>query len=129
MTTFEEIMKSLFYNQIVWFVDMFGKIKSNRTTLYADRNNCTSQAHIDKWLCINDMINVSKFYNQDWTPDWNNRKEPKFAIAVINIEEQLFGVIELTENISGFTVFKTYKDAQKAMTTLGKEKLTLIFLK
>lgn len=129
MTTFEEIMKSLFYNQTAWYVDMFGKIKSNRTTLYADRNNCTSQAHIDKWLCVNDMINVSRFYNQDWTPDWSNREERKFTVAVTNIAGQQFGVIEVTDNISGFVVFRSYEDAQKAMTTLGKEKLTLIFLK
>lgn len=129
MTTFEEIMKSLFYNQTAWFVDMFGKIKSNRTTLFADRNNCTSQEHINKWLCINDLINISKFYNQNWSPDWSNREERKYAIAVTNIAGQQFGVVEVTDNICGFVVFKSYEEAQKAMTTLGKEKLHQIFLK
>ena len=38
--TLDEIMKSLYYQKETYFLDIFGKIKHNRTTLYADRNNC-----------------------------------------------------------------------------------------
>ena len=128
MVSFDEIMKSLFYNKTAWYVDMFGKIKSNKTTLFADRNNCTSQAKIEKWLCINDLINISTYYNQDWTPDWTNFEEKKYAIVATDLVKQEFGVIEINQKSAGFVVFKSAKDAQNAIDVLKKEKLVQIFL-
>lgn len=129
MTTFQDIMKTLFYNQTAWYVDMFGKIKSNKTTLFADRNNCTSQAQIEKWLCINDLMNTSKFFNQDWTPDWSNREEKKYAIAATDFASKAFGVIEIAESSASFVVFRTFEEAEQAISILGEPKLTQIFLK
>ncbi len=129
MITFEEIMKSQFYNKTAWYVDMFGKIKSNKTTLFADRNNCVSQKQIDKWLCINDLLNIATFFNEDWIPDWDNFEEPKFVIIVDNIKNKSFAVEKVVDKISGFVVFKSQKEAQQAIEVLGNEKLQFIFYK
>lgn len=129
MTTFEEIMKSQFYNKTAWYVDMFGKIKSNKTTLYADRNNCASQKQIDKWLCINDLLNIATYFNQNWTPDWDNHEEEKFEIVVNNIQNKTYAVAKITDKISGIVIFKCQTDAQQAIDLLGKEKLEFIFFK
>lgn len=128
MNTFEEIMKSLFNQKTAWYVDMFGKIKSTKTTLFADRNNCTSQEQIEKWLCINDLLNIAHFYNQQWTPNWSNTNEKKFTIAVENFTTPAFSVIETNSQISGFVTFKTVEGAQEAIRILGIEKLAKIFL-
>lgn len=129
MIAFDEIMKSLFYHKTAWYVDMFGKVKSNKTTLFADRNNCTSQKQIDKWLCVNDLLNVATYFNQDWTPNWENTEEEKFEIMVDNIENRSFAVAKVGDKMSGFVVFKSQHDAQQAIEVLGKQKLEIIFFR
>ncbi len=124
MTSFEKIMKFLFHNQVAWYVDMFGKIKSNKTTLYLDRNNCTSLDHIEKWLCINDLINIAKYFNKNCELDHctadsryyiqiNSDGEPKVNAAI--------------NNYSSFIYFNKYDDAIEAIGIIGKEKLNKIF--
>jgi len=127
MITFEEIMKSLFYNKTAWYVDMFGKIKSNKTTLFADRNNCTSQQQIDKWLCINDLLNIATYFNQGWSPNWNNALEPKFAIVACLSENNKFQVSKISNETANFVVFKSEADAQLAIDILGDKKLERLF--
>lgn len=125
MKTFDQIMKSLFYNKTAWFVDMFGKIKSNQTTLYSDRNNCTSQQHVEKWLCINDLLNIAHELNEGWEPDWTDRNQDKFSLT--SLDNGGFDV-EKTNTIShSFVYFKTESLAQEAIQIIGAEKLNKIF--
>jgi len=120
----DEIMRSLYYKKEAFFVDMFGKVKSNQTTLYNDRNNCTSQEHINKWLSINDLLNVVSFLNQNWKPDWENKEEEKYTFS---IENKTISVQKVEYPIS--IVYFPSKDlAQQAIDTLGKEKLLQILL-
>jgi hypothetical protein len=74
------------------------------------------------------LINISTFYNQDWTPDWNNLEEKKYAIVATDVVKQAFGVIAISENSAGFVFFKSVEDAQNAIDVLKKEKLVQIFL-
>jgi hypothetical protein len=129
MITFEEVMKSLFYNNFAWYVEMFGKVKSNKTTLFADRNNCTSQAQVEKWLCVNDLMNLAKYFNQDWVPDWTNSSEKKFTIVLTNVQELKFEAVEVSETFFGFVFFKSAESTLQAIEILGVRKLNLIFLK
>jgi hypothetical protein len=129
MITFDEVMKSLFYNNLAWYVDMFGKVKSNKTTLFADRNNCTSQSQVEKWLCINDLMNLAKYFNHDWVPDWTNSSEKKFTIVLTNVQELKFEAVEVSETIFGFVFFKSAESTLEAIDILGVRKLNLIFLK
>lgn len=125
MKTFDQIMKSLFYNKTAWFVDMFGKIKSNQTTLYLDRNNCTSQQHIEKWLCINDLLNIAHGLNEGWEPDWTDESQEKFSIT--SLDSGAFDV-EKTNTVShSFVYFKTKSHTQEAIQIIGAEKLNKIF--
>ena len=118
----DEIMRSLYYKKEAFFVDMFGKVKSNQTTLYNDRNNCTSQEHIDKWLSINDLLNVSHFLNQNWRPDWKNTEEKKYTFYIAG---ESVAIQEVTNPIS-IAYFPTTDSAQQAIDIVGKEKLLQI---
>ncbi len=122
-----QIMKSLYSNQVAWYIDMFGKIKSNKTTLYADRNNCSSEKHINKWLAINDLINVSLYFNQSWQPSWDNENEKKYFIICENIYEKIFNVSFCTLQAENFIFFKNKEFAEKAIDIIGKKKLLEIF--
>ena len=115
-------MRSLYFKKEAFFVDMFGKIKSVQTTLYSDRNNCTSREHINKWLAINDLLNVSCFFNQNWQPDWNDKKEEKYSFSVKNGN---VGVQKVESPIS-IVYFPSESLALQVIDTLGNEKLLQI---
>ena len=82
--TLNDIMKSLYFKKEAYFVDMFGKVKCNQTTLYNDRNNCSTREHIERWLLINDLLNVARFLNNTWSPNWDDDKEEKYIIVIQN---------------------------------------------
>ena len=118
----DEIMRSLYYKKEAFFVDMFGKVKSNQTTLYSDRNNCTSREHIDKWLSINDLLNVACFLNQNWQPDWENKSEKKY---IFSVNGENVGVQQVEEPMS-FVYFPSEELAREAVDIVGNEKLIRI---
>lgn len=120
----DEIMRTLYYKKEAFFVDMFGKIKSNQTTLYNDRNNCTSLEHINKWLSINDLLNVAFFLNQNWQPNWNNKEEKKYSLCVEGGTIQ----IQQVEKPISMVYFPSEDLAQQAVDTLGNEKLMQILM-
>lgn len=66
-------------------------------------------------------MNVAKYLNGNWQPDWNNYKEPKYYIC---ISESLGEYIIYCDNIS-FVYFKTEELAKQAIDILGKETIKL----
>ena len=119
-----DIMKSLYFKKEAYFVDMFGKIKYNKTTLYNDRNNCSSIEHIERWLSMNDLLNVACFLNEGWNPDWQNDKEEKFIIVIQN------GIAtpQKTEIPASFVYFSSEEIIQQAIDILGEKELVRIFV-
>ena len=120
--TINEIMKLLYFKKEAYFVDMFGKIKCNQTTLYNDRNNCSSRLHVEKWLSINDLLNVAHFLNNGWTPDWNNMDEQKY---ILTIKDNII-TIQQTNYPASFVYFCSEDTAQKAINIIGADNLTQI---
>ena len=43
------------------------------------RNHC-----IDKILAISKLMNIAKYYNGDWEPDWNNQDEYKYNYNLLH---------------------------------------------
>lgn len=115
----EEIMKALYYKKEAYFLDIFGKVKHNQTTLYNDRNNCISEKHIDRWLSMNDLLNVSTYLNEAWTPDWNNMQESKFILVIENEKIN----VKKTSFPSSFTYFKSEESAKNAIEIIGEASL------
>ena len=111
-----EIMQSLYFRKETYFIDIFGKIKHNRTTLYADRNNCHSIEHIEHWLSLNDLLNTSVFLNGDWHPDWKNQEE-KYIICI----EAGKPAVKAVQEPCHFVYFKSEELARKAIDILGEE--------
>ena len=120
----DDIMRALYYKKEAFFVDMFGKVKSNQTTLYNDRNNCTSQAHINKWLSINDLLNIACFLNPNWQPDWNNKEEAKYTLR---IEKDTVKIQKVEYPIS-IVYFPSEDLAQQAIDIIGRGKILEIFV-
>lgn len=113
-----EIMQMLYFRKETYFIDIFGKIKHNQTTLYADRNNCHSVAHIEHWLSLNDLLNTSVCLNGQWQPDWENG-EKKYILCLQDGHPSVKAVSEPCH----FVYFKSAETAQEAIEILGEKKI------
>ena len=63
---------------------------------------------------IDALMNIARYYNGDWKPDWSNNKEGKFYISYNFIHNAYF-VIEDNSNNVGTIVFKQQEDTQKVI--------------
>ena len=78
--TYKEIAEKL--NKDICFFIAKGKIQSySQYASYDNPDVANSYRQIEKILAINQLMNIAKYYNGDWKPDWNNKKNPKFYIS------------------------------------------------
>lgn len=64
---------------------------------------------MDKILAISQLMNIAKYYNEDWEPDWNNQNESKYSIVCNRDTYKVdYGWVTIFSNI----YFKNKKDAQ-----------------
>lgn len=64
---------------------------------------------IDKILAISQLMNIAKYYNGDWKPDWNNQDEYKYSIVY---NRDTYKVDYSWKTIFSSIYFKNKKDAQ-----------------
>lgn len=64
---------------------------------------------VDKIIAISQLMNIAKYYNEDWEPDWNNRDEYKYFIIC---NRDTYKVDHGWTTICSNIYFKNKKDAQ-----------------
>jgi len=64
-----------------------------------------------KAQAIAQLINIAKYYNGDWEPDWNNRNEDKYYIYYRYITDEYLVDANLTD-VTNTIYFKNEADAQ-----------------
>ncbi len=68
-----------------------------------------SSHNIDKLLAVSKLMDIAKYYNGDWKPDWNNLNECKYHIICNNDAYAVdYSYIYIYSNI----YFKNKEDAQ-----------------
>ena len=67
-----------------------------------------------KAQAIAQLINIAKYYNGDWKPNWNNSEEPKYYIDYENSENK-YGVGYTTDINWGNVYFKSRDDAKSVI--------------
>ena len=121
--TYEDIAKSLFMNNKTYYADTLGSIGvCNLGTIYYDSKiNCTSEKQVKKLLAINQLMNVTKYLNGDWEPDWSS-PSTKYYFHItennITIHNTYFGR-------SSIVYFKSEELAKQAIKILGEETIRL----
>ena len=64
-----------------------------------------------KLVSLSKLMNIAKYYNGDWKPEWNNRDEDKNYIYYRYIEDKYY--VDSTKTyISNIVYFKNQTDAQ-----------------
>ena len=119
------VSKKLFCNKDAYYVTDSGNVTSSLIiTSFKEPNNCTSEKQAEKLLAINQLMNVAKYLNGDWKPNWNNIKEFKYSIGYDIVAESL-EIQTCTFTCSDITYFKTEELAEQAIEILGEKTIKL----
>lgn len=122
--TYDDIAKELFKDKKTYYTDAFCDINfvDAANFSYCDANNCTSEKQLKKLLAINQLMNVAKYLNDDWLPNWNDNQENKYYIFIYNKKIDISNTA-LSNCLEVY--FKSKKLAQQAIDILGEETIKL----
>lgn len=112
--TYKEVAEKL--NKDTCFFIAKGEIQSYAQ--YASYDNpgvANSYRQIEKILAINQLMNIAKYYNGDWEPDWSNSKENKFCIKFDYHKDRLY--VDYNNSIGAGDVF--FKNSEDARTVIN----------
>ena len=68
----------------------------------------------DKLEAIDKLLNIAKYYNQDWEPDWTNFYEFKYTI-IYKYSLKRYVIRQPTTKMEAFVYFKNYDDASSVI--------------
>lgn len=129
LLTYEYVARELFSEDkgnTVFYPDQYGEISESDVgladDLTNDPTNCTSRQQAEKLLAINKLLNVAKYLNGDWKPDWENGCEYKWYIEDFENEINIDYIINCNSRI---VYFRTKELAQQAIQILGEETIRL----
>lgn len=77
---------------------------------FAGINTYIYSCNINKLKAIAQLMNIAKYYNKDWKPNWNNR-EPKYYIKLRISDDTFFVDYDFIINLGGI-YFKNLEDAR-----------------
>lgn len=120
------ISEKLFYGKHGYYCDSCGYIRSIDVVDYGCLkypSNCTSEKQAKKLLAINMLLNVAKYLNDGWEPNWDDEDEKKYIIF-LGLRKKIN--VTCTIVVNGHIVyFKTEELAEKAIEILGEETIKL----
>ena len=132
--TYDDVADKIFPNgKYHYFIGASSDITEigNLPSNYKLQNNCTSKKQAQKLLAINKLMNVAKYLNGDWQPDWSNHDKLKWFIdAHVNhyIDSDDVDTVSIYGSISHKLMsicFKSRELAQQAIEILGEETIRL----
>lgn len=90
---------------------------------YNDQNNCTTEAQAKRLLAFNKMMNIAKYLNGDWKPDFDGEHENWH----IGKEGDTF-LAMYTKYVNKASVYFKSKDiALEAIRLMGEDSLNDLF--
>lgn len=121
--TYDDVARELFLNKQAYFIDTRGRVSTViPKNDYSDSNNCVTKKQGEKLLAINKLMNVAKYLNKDWKPDWKNQAQNKFYILIRYGDIKIDYVAISNE---GATIFPDEETAKKAIEILGEDTIKL----
>lgn len=117
----EEELKDITYKDIC--NELLNKYGYGFLEIYSKNKGIvpTSKKQLEKILAIIKLMNVAKYLNGSWTPDWDDCSEYKFHIY--SNDQKLYTGCTVCN--SGCVYFKSYEIAQKAIEILGEDTICL----
>ena len=70
-----------------------------------------NESNASKLVNLNKLMNIAKYYNGDWEPDWRSLEESKSYIYY-NTRSNTYGVANTSNTNYGNIYFRLYEDAK-----------------
>ena len=125
VVNYEDVAKELFKdNPFYYRFGTLGEIQkvpnlSNGAEIY----HCMYEKQAKKLLSINKLMNVAKYLNGEWCPNWRDGNERKWTLG-IGIQNKI-GVNFWCDYVASFVYFKSKEAAKQAIEILGEETIKL----
>ena len=81
------------------------KLGKNCKSIMVNKNN------VSKLVTLSKLMNIAKYYNGDWKPNWRSLMEPKYYIYY-NTRSNIYGVANASSTNYSNIYFRLDKDAQ-----------------
>lgn len=94
-----------FKKKYITYDDILQECSTNFSGLRV-RNHC-----INKIIAISQLMNIAKYYNKDWNPNWRSLEESKYYIYY-RTQSNTYGVANTSSTKYSNIYFRSYKDAQ-----------------
>ena len=96
-----------FKQSIITYKDVEDTLKLgiNCKSIMVNKNNAS------KLVTLSKLMNIAKYYNGDWKPNWRSLMEPKYYIYY-RTRSNTYGVANTCNTNYGNIYFRSYKDAQ-----------------
>lgn len=121
--TYEGVSEKLFLNREVVHFNGAGEIETFTCEVgHSYPTNCTSQKQVEKLLAINKLMNVAKWLNNGWQPDWDEINEDKYYM---DIHDDTIAIEYACNTACMDIYFKSRELAKKAIEILGEETIKI----
>lgn len=120
--TYRDVAKELFYGKQTWRGNDGSIIEYYTYNCFDRIDNATSKRQIEKLFAINQLLNVAKYLNKDWKPDWYDPMEEKYYFRIAN--DYLIHDTTYTYNFCP-VYFQTEELLFRAKAILGEETIKL----
>lgn len=122
--TYEDIARKLFPDgETHYCIESGSQITTiiNREFNYTCKNNANSRKQLEKLLAINMLMNVAKYLNDGWQPNWNNSENKYYIYSNGDNLRICSTVLTCSTNV----YFKSTELVEKAIEILGEEIIKL----
>ena len=123
--TYKDICRELFLDRHSWRLTDLGICKYSHCTLSANIHHSTistSRQQLEQLLALNKLLNVAKYLNGDWEPNWNNFNKTKWSLFFDHSKNKLVTSNWQTSHY-GCVHFKSEELAYQAIEILGEEEV------
>lgn len=122
--TYDDICKELFSEKKTYWlgnkrINCFYPDEVN----FNDINNCTTEAQAKRLLAFNKLMNIAKYLNGEWMPDFDGNNKNWF----IRIENGKYVARFFKWFNNGSVYFKTEEAANRAILLMGENSLNNLF--
>lgn len=123
--TYDDICKDLYYNKDAYFLDGSRLSSCVMTSFnYKDFDNCTSIAQTKRMIAFNKLLNIAKYLNEGWEPNFKDDDSKKWSI-VKDLDNYYINYNVGTNDASVY--FKSADLAEKAILLMGEDSLNDLF--
>lgn len=123
--TYKDVARKLF-NNCCCYINSDGSIEDviKLSDALNDLTNSVTRRQVEKLLAINKLMNVAKYLNGDWQPNWNDLNDYKWFIYFSN-EYKTLNTECVHSMQQHFIYFKSNELAKQAIEILGEEIIKL----